>query len=215
VNSIKITMDKVYRFKFSENFVENLSDFAKDNQYCDRHDFKDRWSRWVEANEDLVSREHERLMSLGFSGDSRDKMFKSARYYYRNKSTAKKTPMVRREYVGLPKDALRAIDNHIIDGLSGKDYSPASGFDAFYDKEQTMITECANTIGDKLEGGSNSIYEKIKKTYKNRYYVNVSKLRKPKLERSDGEAIAEEKGINETQLVIYEPNLHNIQSTLS
>jgi hypothetical protein len=207
-------MDKVYRFKFSENFVENLSDFAKDNQYCDRHDFKERWSRWIEANEDLVSRENERLVSLGFSGDCRDKMFKSARYYYRNKSTAKTTPMVRREYVGLPKDVLRAIDNHILDGMAGKDYSPASGFDAFYDKEQTMITECV-TIGDKLEGGSKSIYEKIKKTYKNRYYVNVSKLRKSMLERSDVEAIAEEKRINETQVVIYEPNLYNIQSNMS
>ena len=208
-------MDKVYRFKFSENFVENLSDFAKDNQYCDRHDFKDRWSRWVDANSDLVSREHERLVSLGFSGDSRDKMFKSARYYYRNKSTAKTEPMIRREYVGLPKNVLRAMDTHIIVGMAQDEYSPASGFESFYKNEKDMVTECEDALSDKMEEGSMKTREKMKKTYKNRYYVIVSKLRKPKLERSDGQEIAEEKGINETQLVIYEPNLYKFPPTLS
>ena len=42
-----------------------------------------------------------------------DKMFKSARYYFRKKSTEKKAPLERRDYGGTQKDMLDAMDYHI------------------------------------------------------------------------------------------------------
>ncbi len=81
----------IYRYKFTEDFMVDLNKFAKIHQYDDRKDFKEAWLTWVEDNKDIVDEEIHRLLYLGYEGDILDKMFKSARYYFRKKSTEKKT----------------------------------------------------------------------------------------------------------------------------
>ena len=97
------TQANIYRYKFEEVFVEQLSRFAKIHQYDHRKDFKEAWTKWMDENEEIVSEEVRRLVSLDYKGDIIDKMFKSARYYFRKKSTEKKAPCERRDYVGVCK----------------------------------------------------------------------------------------------------------------
>jgi len=80
----------IFRFKFSDCFVNELYKFSKIHQYDHRKDFKSAWDTWLEENEELVNEETQRLSRLGYDGDAEDKMFKSARYYFRKKSTEKK-----------------------------------------------------------------------------------------------------------------------------
>ena len=61
-------------------------------------------------------------------------MFKSARYYFRKKGTEKKAPMERRVYIGVQKDLLDAMDNHIKSAINSKDFKPSEGFDDFCKK---------------------------------------------------------------------------------
>ena len=106
-------VSNIYRYKFTEYFMSELSIFSKLHQYDERKDFKEAWRIWLEDNRDIVDEEIKRLHHAGFTGDIEDKMFKSARYYFRKKSTEKKEPAKRRIYVGSQKDLLEAMDDHI------------------------------------------------------------------------------------------------------
>lgn len=81
----------IYRFKFTENFMTELYKFSKIHQYDDRKDFKEAWKIWTEENDDIIELEMCRMLRLGYNGDVLDKMFKSARYYFRKKVQKKRT----------------------------------------------------------------------------------------------------------------------------
>jgi hypothetical protein len=83
--SIKKINAPIFRFKFTEAFMEDLYKFSKIHQYDHRKDFKEAWTIWIEENNDIIDEEVERLLALGYDGDILDKMFKSARYYFRKK----------------------------------------------------------------------------------------------------------------------------------
>jgi hypothetical protein len=106
-------------------------------------------------------------------------MFKSARYYFRKKSTEKKAPSQRRDYVGAQPDLLDAIDEHIKTKVNDdNDFKPSDGFDDFCKNNISILKEevtflCKNGFKD-----SNEIKQKIKKTYKNRYFLIISKNNK-------------------------------------
>ena len=165
----------IFRYKFTEGFTIELYKFSKIHQYDHRSDFKEAWNVWTEENEDLVDEEIRRLSNLGYDGDILDKMFKSARYYFRKKSTEKKEPQKRRVYVGVQKELLESMDKHIINNINDKEYKPSEGFTIFckentetLQKEVSRLCKCGFT--DHVE-----IKTKIKKTYKNRYFMLVKK----------------------------------------
>ncbi len=165
----------IYRYKFDEKFTVELFNFAKIHQYDQRKDFKEAWTKWTEENDDIVNEETRRLQNLGYNGSVQDKMFKSARYYFRQKSTEKKAPKERRDYVGSRKELLDAMDDHIKKQSNKKDCKPSDGFDEFCKANRDVLNEevkmlCKNGFNDAVE-----IKNKIKKTYKNRYFLIVNK----------------------------------------
>jgi hypothetical protein len=102
-------------------------------------------------------------------------MFKSARYYFRKKSTEKKAPSERREYVGTSKALLEAMDKHIRSEINNVGYKPSDGFEEFCKKNIDVLNEevknlCKNGIKNSVE-----IKNKVKKTYKNRYFIITTK----------------------------------------
>jgi hypothetical protein len=164
----------IFRYKFTEQFTDELYHFSKIHQYDHRKDFKEAWNIWINENEDLVETEIARLVEIGYDGNIFDKMFKSARYYFRKKSTEKKEPQKRRAYIGVHKDLLESIDKHILNNINNKkEYKPSEGFTLFC-KETTEILQkevarlCKCGLTDHVE-----IRDKIKKTYKNRYFIFV------------------------------------------
>jgi len=165
----------IYRYKFTDDFTSELFKFSKIHQYDHRKDFKEAWEIWMEDNNDIVNNEVRRVTNLGYDGDIIDKMFKSARYYFRKKSTEKKAPSERRDYVGTQKDMLDAMDSHIKSKINNDNYKPSDGFDEFCKSNLELLKEeisnlCKNGFTD-----SNEIKQKIKKTYKNRYFLFISK----------------------------------------
>lgn len=168
-------VNTIYRYKFREEFVGELYKFSKIHQYDHRKDFKEAWQLWIEENDDIVSDEVRVLSNTGYDGDILDKMFKSARYYFRKKSTEKKEPVKRRKYCGLSKDVLDAMDKHIASNLTNDDYKPSTGFESFCVINSELLKDEATrliTIGFK---DSDETREKHKKTYKNRYFMFISK----------------------------------------
>jgi hypothetical protein len=166
----------IFRYKFSDDFTQALYQFSKIHQYDHRKDFKEAWNIWIEENEDLVNKEVRRLTELDYKGDIFDKMFKSARYYFRKKSTEKKEPKKRRSYVGIQSDLLTAMDKHISANKKNADYKPSNGFDDFCKQYIELLkVEVTNLCKSGIKD-SDEIKNKIKKTYKNRYFMSTTKL---------------------------------------
>lgn len=163
----------IYRYKFSEEFVEELYHFSKIHQYEERKFFKESWNVWIEENKELINFEMDRLKNLGYDGDIIDKMYKSARYYFRKKSTEKKAPIERREYISVSKELRNAMDYHILNNIKDENYKPAYGFDDFCKSNIKLLADeiknlCKSGIDDSTE-----IKNKFKKTYKNRYFMII------------------------------------------
>jgi hypothetical protein len=164
----------IYRYKFTQDFMDELYKFSKVHQYDDRAAFKEAWGEWVEDEEELIEAETTRLQELGYDGDILDKMFKSARYYFRKKSTVKPEPKTRRKYIGVQKELLDIMDSHISRGIVSDDYKPSDGFNNFcINNVDSLKTEVARLLENDIE--SNEIMNKIKKTYKNRYFMLINK----------------------------------------
>jgi hypothetical protein len=165
----------IYRYKFTNEFINELFKFSKIHQYDHRKDFKEAWDKWMDENEDLINGEVRRLTNLGYEGDIIDKMFKSARYYFRKKSTEKKDPIKRRVYVGTNKELLEAMDDHINTNINSGNFKPSEGFDNFCKENMDVLKEQINALCKAGFTDSNEIKFKIKKTYKNRYFLAISK----------------------------------------
>ena len=175
-NNININNNiNIYRYKFRDEFTEELFKFSKIHQYDDRKSFKEAWNLWIDDNETLVNSEFMRLKELGYDGDIHDKMYKSARYYFRKKSTEKKEPVKRRIYVGNQKELLEAMDNHIKTSVNSGNFKPSEGFDEFCKQNVNIIKEEVNVLVRAGITNSEEIKSKIKKTYKNRCFLALNK----------------------------------------
>ena len=186
---------RVLRFEFSDALTEHLTAFAKLHQYDDRKTYKEAWTEWM-ANAEiatLFNADAARLECLGYAGDVADKLYKSGRYYFREKKVnkANKTNKANkankananseckndasersRKYVMLGRELLTAMDEHIERGLrqDDYDYTPAKGFAEFcrlnvgsYHNEVARLSEVMPT--------GEAVSDKLKKTYKNRYFM--------------------------------------------
>ena len=176
VNKFENTNDiNIYRYKFTNEFTCELFTFSKIHQYDHRKDFKEAWKIWLEENESIVDDEVRRLHNLNYEGNVQEKMFKSARYYFRKKSTEKKEPIERRIYVSVQKDLLDAIDEHINLQIKNENYKPSQGFDEFCKYNIDLLKNEVNILCKNGLTDSNEIRKKIKKTYKNRYFLIIKK----------------------------------------
>jgi hypothetical protein len=161
----------IYRYKFTEEFMEELYNFAKIHQYDHRKDFKEAWTKWSEENVEIISRETQRLIALGYKDEENidTKMFKSARYYFRKKSPMKPEPKQRRQYISVDHELLTVMDRHIVNN----DSKPEAAFILFCKENEAVLRQsvaqiCAQGINDVQQ-----IQSKIKKTYKNRYFLLI------------------------------------------
>ena len=164
----------IYRYKFTNEFINELYKFSKIHQYDHRKDFKESWKIWVDENALIISQEVERLTQLGYDGDILNKMFTSARYYFRKKGTEKKEPKQRNTYIGVQQELLEAMDNHINTNIN-KEFKPSKGFEDFCKENIEILKQEVERLVICNIKDVNEIKKKIKKTYKNRYFLVISK----------------------------------------
>uniref|UniRef100_A0A6C0I858 Uncharacterized protein n=1 Tax=viral metagenome TaxID=1070528 RepID=A0A6C0I858_9ZZZZ len=167
----------IYRFKFTGDFMEELYKFSKIHQYDHRKDFKEAWTKWTEENSDIISNETERLLALGYKNEDNidDKMFKSARYYFRKKSPVKPEPKQRRQYISVDQELLSAIDRHIV---VNNECKPETAFIMFCKENEEILRQSIGQIFTQGINDTQLIQAKIKKTYKNRYFLLVKQSNK-------------------------------------
>ena len=166
-------MTAIYRFKLSATITDLVTAFAKIHQFDDRKTYKEAWTDWCHDNNEEINRETRRLDELGYDGDVLDKMYKAGRYYFRTKNLKeKKEPKKRRAYISMNSEMLEAMDEHIKSNANNDNYSPASGFDNFCETNKNILAEEIKRICSELaDVKAKMLSKKIKKTYKNRYYL--------------------------------------------
>jgi hypothetical protein len=178
----------VFRFNLSDEMVDALLDFSKTHQFDDRHSYTDAWNEW--KNDPHISKmladEIERLQGMDYKGSAEsieNKIFKSGRYYFRNKSFVKVPPKPRGKYISVSKELICAMDEHIARGINNNDNnnnndgqiqipSPADLFGEFCRRRVDVLKMEIDRLID-LEHFSEDpalIIAKIKKTYKNRVF---------------------------------------------
>jgi len=165
----------IFRFKFTEEFMVDLYKFSKIHQYDHRKDFKEAWINWIEENDDIIQEEVDRLNNLGYDGDILDKMFKSARYYFRKKNPIKAEPKTRRQYISVNHDLLDAMDAHIRSTIRSDGFQPKNGFVSFCHSNDQLVKGIIVSIYKSGNSDLKMIQQKLKKTYKNRYFMLISK----------------------------------------
>jgi len=181
----------VFRFNLSDEMVDALLDFSKMHQFDDRHSYADAWNEWKNAPHisKMLADEIERLQGMDYKGSAEsieNKIFKSGRYYFRNKSFVKASPKPRGKYISVSKELICAMDEHIARGINNNDNncnndgqiqipSPASPADLFND----FCKRCVDILKMEIERlidleqfseDPALIIAKIKKTYKNRAF---------------------------------------------
>ena len=163
------TENAIFRFKFSTEFTNQLYPFAKLHQYDDRHMYKEEWARWLTNNSELIDTEITRLKGLGYDGDIVSKMYKSGRYYFRKK-TSSSDAKKRRKYISLEHDMIDAMDEHINTTYYLPCFKPSIAYEQFcMEYEHLLNDEMERLVQEKLL--AEDIYSKLKKTYKNRYFL--------------------------------------------
>ena len=104
---------KTHRFKFSDNFSEIIEEFTRIHKFDQIKHFKEAWDEWKGKNEDIITKEYRYLSNKGYDGNIYDKIYKSIRYYHKNKTVKEKTKIQRKKYVGLDRTILELMDSHI------------------------------------------------------------------------------------------------------
>jgi hypothetical protein len=173
---------KTFRFEFASNIMELIERFAIVHQYDERKTYKENWSNWYAENKEEMDKEIERMNAIGYVGDVKDKMFKAGRYYFRKKNIKKEDPIEskpeaknekkRRNYITMLDATLNAMDEHIKTSINtDKDFKPSDGYSDFCENNLLILrTEIQRMISDNIMD-KKDISEKIKKTYKNRYFM--------------------------------------------
>lgn len=187
----------VLRFNFTSSIMNELSSFAKIHKHDTRADFKNAWNLWIQNNQQIIHTETLRLQQLGFTGIVIDKMFKSVRYYFRQKTDAHTPQPTRKKYECIHKPVLSAIDKQIITIIQNNatnsndekttcvsSISPAYAFDMFCTDHFNLIHDAIRIYysTDIISISKDMIItyvNKLKKTYKNRFYnIKVSGINK-------------------------------------
>jgi len=170
---------KTFRFKFTDETQTALAYFADVHKLDDRHTFKEEWENWIKENENMLKSEIHYLQEMGYDGNVESKMFKSARYYFKNKkpkSAEEQKPKQRRKYIKMDKNILKLIDTHINQNVNNENYKPSSGFDMFKTEFEDEVSSEFERIKETCDISDEDIELKMKKTYKNRYFNKLKKM---------------------------------------
>lgn len=170
----------VYRYKLSDDIMKEITNFAMIHQYDDRHSYKEAWAVWREENKDYLNREVQRLTEIGYDGSVEDKMYKAGRYYFRKKGllsadeNVNKDTKQRRDYISIDRQVISLMDEHLKNTMKNSNtLSPAEMYNDFckIHTNTPVFCEEIKRICANNRIKASDVSAKIKKTYKNRYYI--------------------------------------------
>ena len=176
-----------FRYIYTNEVAELLNQFAEIHRHDDRKTFKSEWENWI-ANDDIKKHLHQevkRLESMGMEDDVMDRMFKSARYYYRKKPLIEKRKAETKKskqktsYIGFTSATLQDMDEYI-KKKEKLQISPANLYELYCNENKEVIGAEIKEYKNKAQQKNpnqvitaDEFIHKFKKTFKNRYYQHL------------------------------------------
>jgi hypothetical protein len=167
-NSNKIQIP-TFHHGHSETCVRIIAEFSAKHREDKNKDFKTAWKLWIQTPEvkNVFAEESNRLVESGYAGDVMEKLYFSARYYHRKKAiAAEKTAPVqektRKPHEATDASVLEKMNRDILQQIQlNNKIRPAEAFENY--------KQCTSFGEDEA---------KIKKIYKNRFFMIRKKLEK-------------------------------------
>lgn len=145
----------VFRFNFRQPFAMLLGQFAGEHQHDPCDQFREAFAQWEITHAVVLREEQQHLASLGYVGDFRNKVLKSARYYFRKKEASPPPPTAPSRSVRLlrkpshPRKKYSSIDEDLATKMteyleieSNRRLKPSQAFKTFCEKfRQEVLTE--------------------------------------------------------------------------
>ena len=157
----EITLQQ-HHFNYSDNFADLLANFATEHFEDKNKEFKAAWKMWTDIHSAEIEKETAKMKQEGYSGDVAEKMYFSARYYYRKKAIREQTELntpdektPRKKYESIDKQVLVQMNDQIVLQFqtNNKNTTPSKAFAQYCDQYSIAEDDA-----------------KIKKTYKNLYW---------------------------------------------
>ena len=169
----------IFRFKFSDSLLEKITTFSQTNKESCSKMFRHNFDNFMIENREMVNKEKEKYDQYGYKGDIEEKIYRSARYYFKNKETKntisnnsiKTEKQKRRNYIKRDEVFIEAVHEHAVvcvrnnvkPSVAFSEFIEHTNYKNLYLKEYRRV----NTI---LEDDKATL-AKIKKTYKNIYFT--------------------------------------------
>ena len=167
---------QTFRFQLGKDILALLRPFAERHALTTSEEFKRHWETWCMIHTALIDAEAARLKDQGYDGDTRGKLYRAARYYFKN-SPPRLEPQRRANrcaYITLAPQLLQAMDAHLRKFVSAESAKPAALYTDFLAKRADLAPLLVTEIERmRVQGGfdADKALAKIKKTYKNRYFL--------------------------------------------
>ena len=188
----------IQRFKYSDTMSSLLDKFAEIHRHDNPRYFRSFWDEFIKSNLNVFEREVGLLEARGYKSDPYIAMYKSALFYYRKfydgsgkKKNCKK--IKNHPYSKFPTELIQLIDTVIekyismnLKQVSTHDYmcdiTPASCYTEFCDNyKDDLYIHIREYVRQRQSAGDNVsssvVSNKLKKTFKNRFYKIQEKLK--------------------------------------
>lgn len=176
---------KKFRYDFTDEVGNLLSIFSKEHENEKYKEFQKSWNEWTNKEEikEILEKECDRLEKQGYENDVWDKMYKSARYYYKKKDSEKKEKIQSKHTNRFSTMFLSIIDEFIKYRLTNQLESenqlslsqPESYNEFCISNKDHLLNEFKRLIKERGFIPEN-IEAKLKKTYKNRFHLIRNKI---------------------------------------
>lgn len=160
-----------YRFKLNSEFLSTIKEFSLKYRNYDSRDFKKMFAEWVEINNIAICMEERRLVNLGYVGDFVKKIYKSARYYYKNKplSSTKYTRKTNVSYIPRNPEFYAVVENYILK-YNMKQSCLYNQF--IHEIDPIIVSEISKEFKrlQTFQLNDEECFKKVKKSFNNIYY---------------------------------------------
>jgi len=152
----------IHRFKFSSELNDKIQLFANIHMYDEK--FKESFNEWCETPEinELIVSENAYLSRHNYTTDTKNKIYRSIKYYYVKKFTSHNTDKkeihkeTRQNKNKVSNDIMEKIKQHLqIEFNKNPKFKPSKTFKEFIQNDENPL---------------------IKKCYKNQYYQIKNKM---------------------------------------
>lgn len=164
-----------YRFKLTSQLTTSIKAFSLKHNNASSSDFKTAFELWEKSNNDMICLEERRLLNLGYAGDFKVKIYKSARYYYKNKPVtngdkpASNDERSSIKYIPRNPCFLEFIENYI----HKHDMKQSTLYKQFINEgDSIIVSEIENEMNrlKTFQLTNKESFQKIKKQFNNAYY---------------------------------------------